>query len=162
MHQRYQHLVRVQPRVCGEYFYIKNLVDRDTGSTPRMRGILRVFICRLFFTRFNPAYAGNIDQNAHLQHLAQVQPRVCGEYISLPDTDWSFLRVQPRVCGEYVYDGPLPMHIRGSTPRMRGILDSLDNAKICDRFNPAYAGNILRRSSRVRFLQVQPRVCGEY
>ena len=45
---------------------------------------------------------------------------------------------------------------------MRGICrDFLATRPRC-RFNPAYAGNIARATSRTCEKQVQPRVCGEY
>ena len=91
--------------------------------------------------RFNPAYAGNITSRLLFFAFAQVQPRVCGEYIECK-------RISKRVLG--------------STPRMRGIL-YLHLAELpILRFNPAYAGNIVFLSNAIDRTQVQPRVCGEY
>ena len=113
---------QVQPRVCGEYLYIVNSSNHGEGSTPRMRGIYCNFFETQKHSRFNPAYAGNIDKQQSFQVRFQVQPRVCGEYVRI-------------LCG-------LNEAI-GSTPRMRGIL-KITLSWICAcRFNPAYAGNIL-------------------
>ena len=91
---------QVQPRVCGEYLSLWGNMERMKGSTPRMRGILYIFICHPPPVRFNPAYAGNITcvPEGCMRH--QVQPRVCGEYksVHLEKND-----------------------LTGSTPRMRGI-----------------------------------------
>ena len=55
-------ICKVQPRVCGEYFIKFQFAPSITGSTPRMRGILYIFICHPPPVRFNPAYAGNISR----------------------------------------------------------------------------------------------------
>ena len=115
--------------------------DGDIGSTPRMRGI---YPCRKTYRvilGFNPAYAGNIFFCSHVRSFAQVQPRVCGEYV---------------VRSQSITDRT------GSTPRMRGILMHSHLMHIDQRFNPAYAGNIHLNPAYNFLCQVQPRVCGEY
>ena len=71
-------------------------------------------------------------------------------------------QVQPRVCGEYKEDDNGIDRITGSTPRMRGIYSDRAEDATKIRFNPAYAGNIPRKTSSSSQIQVQPRVCGEY
>ena len=88
-----------------------------------MRGISILHSSMLISSRFNPAYAGNID-------IIKVVP--------------SFIQVQPRVCGEYATDSTIFSTLSGSTPRMRGICISSALEMIKSRFNPAYAGNILK------------------
>ena len=114
---RYQ----VQPRVCGEYEEDRKRSEIISGSTPRMRGILRRLEWVVIRVRFNPAYAGNIGKVIYQQKYSQVQPRVCGEY--------RFLNY-------------LSINLSGSTPRMRGIYYEYNGAECEFRFNPAYAGNI--------------------
>ena len=112
---------QVHPRVCGEYSMISFPVVKAIGSTPRMRGI---YPCRKTYRvilGFNPAYAGNIFFCSHVRSFAQVQPRVCGEYV---------------VRSQSITDRT------GSTPRMRGILLNKSIFDVTLRFNPAYAGNI--------------------
>ena len=75
--------------------------------------------------RFNPAYAGNIAAFQSVEKECEVQPRVCGEY-KVRHNDFN--------CE------------LGSTPRMRGIFDAVSIRFNKFRFNPAYAGNILKRS----------------
>ena len=133
--------IQVQPRVCGEYVAIFSQLDLNTGSTPRMRGISCSCVCCSVNSRFNPAYAGNII-------LLIVQVRC--------------FQVQPRVCGEYSKAQPKNERRTGSTPRMRGILRLIMIQKLMGRFNPAYAGNIEPEYRYFRYVQVQPRVCGEY
>ena len=55
------HSGQVQPRVCGEYLLKKTPPIRQSGSTPRMRGIFHSFATLFPIPRFNPAYAGNME-----------------------------------------------------------------------------------------------------
>ena len=106
-----------------------------------MRGIFLFFRLALALFGFNPAYAGNIAPRQRSSQHAQVQPRVCGEYVA----------------GQRKIEDEI-----GSTPRMRGIFSVSYVTRKRSRFNPAYAGNIrLHRKSNTH-AQVQPRVCGEY
>ena len=49
----------VHPRACGEYAMNKPLNAADTGSSPRMRGILLGCFLHGCSYRFIPAHAGN-------------------------------------------------------------------------------------------------------
>ena len=120
---------------------VQGLVLRLSGSTPRMRGIFNIHIGCVILIRFNPAYAGNILSYSFCHTSDKVQPRVCGEYTS----GLKFLKSR-----------------LGSTPRMRGIFVFFVSSPILRRFNPAYAGNILPYVFACLWVQVQPRVCGEY
>ena len=138
------------------------MVKLLVGSTPRMRGIsYRRFLCYIR-DRFNPAYAGNISPHSYRVCDSQVQPRVCGEYLSAPCEAMPYKgstprmrgiypqrhpksysnKVQPRVCGEYYMNNLTLNAVVGSTPRMRGIFCRTLSAILLIRFNPAYAGNI--------------------
>ena len=116
---------QVQPRVCGEYWWNQERYSKYVGSTPRMRGIFSVSYVTCKRSRFNPAYAGNMHAELFSRFKQQVQPRVCGEYLMNKDGDY---------------------YITGSTPRMRGISILFSRSPVSRRFNPAYAGNIMRCS----------------
>ena len=122
---------QVQPRVCGEYFPHWPHLPSAIGSTPRMRGIFRLALALFVLGRFNPAYAGNIIWSTCMYQLQQVQPRVCVEYENYKDASGN---------------------ATGSTPRMRGIYNSPTFNNNNNRFNPAYAGNILKRSWNNEYL----------
>ena len=113
--------LKVQPRVCGEYASSPVLDMACPGSTPRMRGIYLIANIQRPLRRFNPAYAGNIDNSKTEITAKEVQPRVCGEYNGL------MLKITIFI---------------GSTPRMRGISKSDATTNKSFRFNPAYAGNM--------------------
>ena len=53
-------LIRVHPRVCGEYDDDDVLIYGQSGSPPRMRGICSFSASAVRDYRFTPAYAGNI------------------------------------------------------------------------------------------------------
>ena len=91
-----------------------------------MRGIFDWCLEEMHYTRFNPAYAGNII-------IIIIGIIHC--------------QVQPRVCGEYAPNSSTVVLPRGSTPRMRGISDYDINKMMDIRFNPAYAGNIINARS---------------
>ena len=106
-----------------------------------MRGIFQPRSNATSYSRFNPAYAGNMLDDTYYDSADQVQPRVCGEYEVIQINIVSVI---------------------GSTPRMRGILILAINNIPIGRFNPAYAGNILSDTTFFKQSKVQPRVCGEY
>ena len=48
----------IQPRVCGDYFYLTGGATNDSDTTPRMRGLQVSHFRGTFLARYNPAYAG--------------------------------------------------------------------------------------------------------
>ncbi len=113
----------VHPRVCGERSVPDHSGARTGGSSPRVRGTHRLTICKYRVTRFIPACAGNALRDA---------------------LNWPGGSVHPRVCGEraFVISGRFPA--RGSSPRVRGTLDSDSPDFDSYRFIPACAGNACR------------------
>ena len=51
--------IPVHPRVCGEYFEVECVYVGIDGSSPRLRGILKMIFRLLAMGRFIPASAGN-------------------------------------------------------------------------------------------------------
>ena len=129
------------PRVCGEHAFINGRRLPVKGSSPRMRGTLRVYDNFIHANGIIPAYAGNTPDGL---------------------TDATALRDHPRVCGEHrdVYE--LRYDVQGSSPRMRG---TRNLAGECDGdigIIPAYAGNTSSSGSRGFGYRDHPRVCGEH
>ena len=122
---RFSEMPQVQPRVCGEYMIKWLFIIGFIGSTPRMRGVLNHSIIVFCSGRFNPAYAGSMEYLLMATCLKQVQPRVCGEYVNRTTRNIGKL---------------------GSTPRMRGVYMQSESTINPNRFNPAYAGSILKKS----------------
>ena len=108
------------PRVCGERMNSPADTSQVSGSSPRMRGTLRLGQRHHPAHRIIPAYAGN----AGVHRL-----RGC------PAAD------HPRVCGERLLRTQQGRGICGSSPRMRGTLILKRYVDLIPRIIPAYAGN---------------------
>ena len=114
----------VHPRVCGEHVTKANACIVEPGSSPRVRGTLRLADsplhtggssprvrgtpastrARCASSRFIPACAGNTPTTPVTTTIHTVHPRVCGEHLDLGGEqrpDW----VHPRVCGEHASRG---------------------------------------------------------
>ena len=71
---------RDHPRVCGEHSAASCICSRNSGSSPRMRGTLPHFGCRIEHYGIIPAYAGNTCPYPTNAHSRWDHPRVCGEH----------------------------------------------------------------------------------
>ena len=108
------------PRVCGEHTLRQYGHVFGRGSSPRMRGTLRLPAVAVFDHGIIPAYAGNTLPVFHSTPSGRDHPRVCGEHSSSP---WMLSEAT------------------GSSPRMRGTQRLGDGAYLADGIIPAYAGN---------------------
>ena len=110
------------------------------GSSPRVRGTLRIGAWNADLQRFIPARAGNaIPAKPELTQMA-VHPRACGE--------------------RWVANLPSVESI-GSSPRARGTPVQLAEDGVARRFIPARAGNAQGPAARIASAAVHPRACGE-
>ena len=130
----------VQPRACGEPGKLRLPEIPVDGSAPRMRGTQAKVLTDFALSRFSPAHAGNPTLTLTSRRLTTVQPRACGE----PGTPANLEAVKA-----------------GSAPRMRGTRGRHPHAPGALRFSPAHAGNPRRPLTKLPFLPVQPRACGE-
>ena len=114
------------------------------GSSPRVRGTLRLRLPVQRGRRFIPACAGNSGRRA---------PRTVRD------------AVHPRVCGELLREAALVVRRAGSSPRVRGTRHPCPHPGPECRFIPACAGNSIVRGrtaprNTVRFIGSSPRVRG--
>ena len=130
----------VHPRVCGERRRPGTPAISRCGSSPRVRGTPRSARHRASPTRFIPACAGNAKLSRSIRAFSSVHPRVCGERVD--DVD---------AAGRQL----------GSSPRVRGTLETEWRRFEQRRFIPACAGNAGRRAGWRAVPAVHPRVCGE-
>ena len=114
---------RVHPRIRGEYLSDDTPRQGLSGSPPHTRGIPNGMTSFIFFHRFTPAYAGNTVGLKIGKALAEVHPRIRGEY--------SFRPASVQGC-------------IGSPPHTRGIPLPRGKKTAQARFTPAYAGNTVR------------------
>ena len=110
------------------------------GSSPRVRGTANLGYLPLMYHRFIPACAGNGCRQPQRRERESVHPRVCGE--------------------RSVNDIP-EMRKAGSSPRVRGTVESIIPETKDTRFIPACAGNGANFRLKFQKMPVHPRVCGE-
>ena len=68
------------PRVCGEYQNPNVIHPTNSGSPPRVRGILSGNVLGASAGRITPACAGNTQYRQYPCAYCGDHPRVCGEY----------------------------------------------------------------------------------
>ena len=108
------------PRACGEHQFSLYSVNRQPGSSPRMRGTLFCLATLADSRRIIPAHAGNTSSNAF---------------------DSTGIRDHPRACGEHWRVERLPPPLWGSSPRMRGTHERMGLDMMTNGIIPAHAGN---------------------
>jgi len=110
------------------------------GSSPRVRGMLRMVSTPSRGGRIIPACAGNA---------------------AVPGSDWRCGVDHPRVCGECVPSGPAARVYPGSSPRVRGMPRGRRIRLADARIIPACAGNAFTSEQLAELVEDHPRVCGE-
>ena len=132
---------RDHPRVCGEHVINGIHMTAAEGSSPRMRGARAATRAASQPFGIIPAYAGSTGWVTSRWHCRGDHPRVCGEHTTNSEKSATF---------------------SGSSPRMRGALQTPQGPQGQGRIIPAYAGSTRGRSCRVPGARDHPRVCGEH
>ena len=132
---------RDHPRVCGEHNSMNLPCTASPGSSPRMRGTLRVGDTVRIASGIIPAYAGNTFHGPTMNCDRRDHPRVCGEHLLLKQ---------------------MVSFSKGSSPRMRGTRQTSPVRARRIRIIPAYAGNTYCCMSGRCPQWDHPRVCGEH
>ena len=132
--------VGAHPRVCGENPPPSFLLNPSRGSSPRVRGKLRVRAARGGPTGLIPACAGKTGGGPAWGRRAPAHPRVCGENVS------SSARIRAW---------------KGSSPRVRGKRPRLPCRQRRRGLIPACAGKTTRSALTLLWKWAHPRVCGE-
>ena len=130
-----------RPRVCGEHKRGADIGLLNGGSSPRVRGTQMGGRASKSHRRFIPACAGNTHKSEPACRRKSVYPRVCGEHLRV-GVDFSVTA--------------------GSSPRVRGTHNHVEDSELLNRFIPACAGNTKSMVSKRQRLSVHPRVCGEH
>ncbi len=110
----------VHPRACGERLKTRVVQPSKIGSSPRVRGTVKMTLLKAFSKRFIPAHAGNGCRLSKMWKSNTVHPRACGER-------------DANIMGNAWY--------LGSSPRMRGTAAGRAHGFPEIRFIPARAGN---------------------
>ena len=127
------------PRACGANGKISSKTMVRTGSSPRMRGKLRVERGRDDKIRIIPAHAGQTHGRRYMADRTPDHPRACGANSTKYNA-----RHMPT----------------GSSPRMRGKPLRFLVFDPCGRIIPAHAGQTRARSRRPYPPTDHPRACG--
>ncbi len=131
----------VHPRTCGEHRSVRRVSEGRFGSSPHLRGTHGRSDPMIKRFRFIPAPAGNTLDLLGQCRLRTVHPRTCGEH-------WGFSSVD--------------LGLNGSSPHLRGTLNSGRPIAGQRRFIPAPAGNTTTAHFRRQNPTVHPRTCGEH
>ena len=134
-------LAPVHPHACGEYDFDKLFFGGFLGSPPRVWGIQCSGRSRARRSRFTPTRVGNTGVDDSRQEIGAVHPHACGEYT---------IHVRPR------------LSVRGSPPRVWGILEMSISSERCIRFTPTRVGNTAPPTLFAATPAVHPHACGEY
>ena len=132
--------ISVHPRACGERRAELDRLRNIGGSSPRVRGTVRILDPLAHSVRFIPARAGNGFDCGDPHGVSPVHPRACGE----------------RSCSR-----SWPARTCGSSPRVRGTVRLTGESPICYRFILARAGNGRVAALDLVTAPVHPRACGE-
>ena len=129
------------PRACGEHEINGRTMTAYEGSSPRMRGALKLLKRLGAGLGIIPAHAGSTPPSCRHTRASGDHPRACGEH-------------------------PL-LHIAmpaetGSSPRMRGARRNHEQADRQAGIIPAHAGSTLSASSFMAVRPDHPRACGEH
>ena len=133
--------VPVHPRRCGEHNQCRVPLAPPNGSSPQVRGTLRMSSITSAQRRFIPAGAGNTGTADEIARSDAVHPRRCGEHRQV---------------------SPKEGRPRGSSPQVRGTLSAGEAVCEIDRFIPAGAGNTEAANKKANGSSVHPRRCGEH
>ena len=129
------------PRGCGEHGVLTFFESGNVGSSPRMRGARDGEPDPTDITRIIPADAGSTFSPVHNFPFHRDHPRGCGEHSvwwTGPDSSW------------------------GSSPRMRGALDTTEFGRFNVRIIPADAGSTYPDGRSCSVDADHPRGCGEH
>ena len=129
------------PTYAGNTIWRAGRVQKLSGSSPRMRGTPARSVARLLWRGLIPTYAGNTPKPPARRAHYRAHPHVCGEHLNLR---------KPGV------------HIRGSSPRMRGTPEHHHDRQSSQGLIPTYAGNTWLGPYENRIFGAHPHVCGEH
>ena len=128
------------PRACGENLSMLSYVDRDAGSSPRVRGKLSFFSQTQNKNGLIPARAGKTTGGARQRPSRRAHPRACGE-------------------NHHREEGC--RRAGGSSPRVRGKPPAQRQERDRGGLIPARAGKTDLVAAHVGARAAHPRACGE-
>ena len=134
-----QYRRQVHPRECGGSSRRSARVMELEGTSPRVRGKLWLRGSGAINERYIPASAGEAPFSLPTSYAAPVHPRECG------GSEWI---------------GRLRDKVKGTSPRVRGKLPTVETQYVCTGYIPASAGEARTSDSKRAVPTVHPRECG--
>ena len=131
----------VHPRACGDHCGGLLTKQRETGSSPRLRGSRWNTTRGRYEVRFIPALAGITRRGLGRLRGCTVHPRACGDHSIVSETANTST---------------------GSSPRLRGSLEMPEFLEDIERFIPALAGITSLTPCLRSPNSVHPRACGDH
>ena len=125
--------------MCGVLIFSPVAAGRRGGSSPHVRGFVKMTSEEYVKMRFIPACAGFCIASSSLHMSVRVHPRMCGVLADL-SADWYGLT--------------------GSSPHVRGFACGAGFLLAAEGFIPACAGFCPRAPRHARRSKVHPRMCG--
>ena len=170
------------PRACGEHGDVPSIKLQGIGSSPRLRGTLRLAKSGKPPTTAHPRACGeHTTKNGHTSRICGSSPRLRGtplfdrltalpnRLIPAPAGNTGVVAcggtgqpAHPRACGEHGLFAPPRSSAIGSSPRLRGTRaqELIDAVPI--RLIPAPAGNTCTACAVRAGSAAHPRACGEH
>ena len=129
------------PRMCGEHCCSSSVGGGVAGSSPHVRGALRVHRIVIAHLGIIPACAGSTKGDVEI---------------------FNAVRDHPRMCGEHPVSTPLGVTAAGSSPHVRGALGITNFPTFMAGIIPACAGSTGRCVVSDLPTRDHPRMCGEH
>ena len=133
------------PRMCGEHSLSINHAGTPVGSSPHVRGAPLRKRGAVGIRRIIPACAGSTCWWRCCCPCWWDHPRMCGEHTAGVALCLRQKRDHPRMCGEHCLSRIGGWSCAGSSPHVRGALQSLPWFVMCSGIIPACAGSTLRK-----------------
>ncbi len=151
----------VHPHACGEYEEGGVHTNVASGPSPRVWGILVVWIRHRAGLRSIPTRVGNTSPLSYSLRRPRSIPTPVGNTVG-PAQSLSLTAVHPHACGEYGGWSMPDKTKNGPSPRVWGILGIGGRTCFTLRSIPTRVGNISLYLYTCTTITVHPHACGEY
>ena len=127
--------------MCGEHISVSGFAPAVMGSSPHVRGALRILRNTGLTLGIIPACAGSTSRTFDVEYLDGDHPRMCGEHDAI---------------------AYLTMALAGSSPHVRGAPIAVPRTHARCGIIPACAGSTSSCMDCIRSIRDHPRMCGEH
>ncbi|PKV04346.1 hypothetical protein CQR51_1309 [Bifidobacterium pseudolongum subsp. globosum] len=153
--------LRDHPRACGEHQQQPRRSAHRQGSSPRLRGTLRVGVVAAAVHGIIPALAGNTTAGIFQRIAGRDHPRACGEHLASAFNTLFGVGSSPRLRGTRGVD-LLAAVEEEIIPALAGNTSRPRSTRRAAGIIPVLAGNTSKHSSRSSRRWDHPRACGEH